>query len=140
MHGPAMGDLQLSDLEQELVELCSVAPHMGETTTLDEEMLQASPGRETVEATLRGLVARGLMTTSRAVFGGDQRNRDGSTEHRVYEDDWWVVTAAGRREIGLPQTPSQPEWINPSNGQFRRSPVNAAAYRAWLRLRRQVGH
>ena len=136
-----MGDLQLSDLEQELVELCSMAPNSGETTTtLDESMLQSSPGRETVEATLRGLVARGLMTTSRGVFGGVQRNRDGSTEHRVYEDDWWVVTAAGRREIGLPERPSQPEWINPSTGRFRRSPVNAAAYSAWIRLRRLVRH
>jgi hypothetical protein len=97
----------LEDLERELLELCSQAPNMGETTTaLDEEMLEVSPGRPTVEATLRRLVDRGLMTTSRAVFGGNQRNRDGSIVHRIYEDDWWVVSTDGRAAIGLP--PARP--------------------------------
>ncbi len=93
----------LTELERELIELCSMAPGMGETTTtLDEEMLDATPGRAAVERTLGGLVARGLMSTSRGVYGGTQRNRDGSTVHRVYEDDWWVVTKIGRAAVGLP--------------------------------------
>ena len=98
-----MTDPPLSDLETELLELCALAPNMGETTsTLDEEMLEVSPGRITVEASLRGLVTRGLMTTSRATFAGGQRLRDGSVVDRVYEDDWWVLTDLGRAAIGLP--------------------------------------
>jgi hypothetical protein len=91
----------LSDLERELLELCSMS---GETTTtLDEEMLEASPGREVVEATLRGLLGRGLLTTKRGVYAGLQFARDGSRSwHREYEDDWWDVTPSGRRAIGLP--------------------------------------
>jgi hypothetical protein len=102
-----MTDPPLSDLQTELLELCSMAPDMGETTTtLDEEMLEVSPGRATVEASLRGLVTRGLMTTSRATFAGGQRLRDGRFVDRVHEDDWWVVTGQGRAAIGLP--PPQP--------------------------------
>jgi hypothetical protein len=45
-----------TDLERELLELCSMA---GEpTTVLDEEMLENSPGRAIVESTLRELLAR----------------------------------------------------------------------------------
>lgn len=96
-----MGDL--SDLELELLELCSMASNMGETTTtLDEEMLEVTPGRAAIEAALRGLVARGLMRTSRARFLGSMRLRDGRSEERDYEDDWWVVTREGRDAIGLP--------------------------------------
>jgi hypothetical protein len=92
----------LSDFERELLELCSNAPNMGETTTtLHEEMLSEGHDRSAVEASLRGLVAQGLMTTSRGIFGGGQRLRDGRVEHRVYEDDWWVVTNKGRAAIGL---------------------------------------
>ncbi|HWF51560.1 MAG TPA: hypothetical protein VG294_13055, partial [Solirubrobacteraceae bacterium] len=56
----------LTALERELLELCSMS---GETTTtLDEEMLESSPGRTIVEATVRGLVDRGLMTTERGTY------------------------------------------------------------------------
>ncbi len=93
----------LSGLEEELLELCAIAPHMGETTTtLHEEMLSEEHDRSVIEVSLRSLVDRGLMTTSRATFGGVQRLRDGCEEHRVYEDDWWVVTDEGRAAIGRP--------------------------------------
>jgi hypothetical protein len=93
----------LSDFERELLELCAMAPHMGETTTtLHEEMLSEEHDRRVIEASLRSLVARGLMTTSRAIFGGAQRSRDGRVVDRVYEDDWWVVTDEGRAIIGRP--------------------------------------
>ncbi|MDQ6853150.1 MAG: hypothetical protein M3046_05575 [Actinomycetota bacterium] len=49
------------------------------TTTLDEEMREASPGR-VIEATLRSLLARGLLTTVRGTRAGE----------RVYEDDKWT--------------------------------------------------
>lgn len=102
----------LSDLERELLELCSEAPFMGETTTtLHEEMLSKEHDRGVVDASLRGLVARGLMTTSRGTFGGIQRLRDGHVEHRVYEDDWWIVTDEGRAAIGLPPRGSR-NWGN----------------------------
>jgi hypothetical protein len=87
-----MDVLPLTPLERELLECCCMA---GETTTtLDEEMLQLSPGRAVVEATLRDLLARGLVTTNRDVF---------SDVERVYEDDWWDVTENGRKAIGLPR-------------------------------------
>lgn len=102
----------LNDLERELLELCAIAAYMGETTTtLHEEMLSEEHGRDVVEAALRSLVDRGLMTTSRGTYGGMQRSRDGRVEHRVYEDDWWVVTDEGRVAIGLP--PKDPRsWGN----------------------------
>jgi hypothetical protein len=104
-----MDSTSLSDFERELLELCSIAPYMGETTTtLHEEMLSENHDRAAVEASLRSLVARGLMTTSRAIFGGVQRSRDGRVVHRVYEDDWWVVTNKGRAAIGRP--PKKREW------------------------------
>jgi hypothetical protein len=85
-----MGVPPLTPLERELLECCSMA---GETTTtLDEEMLEMSPGRTLVEATLRDLLARGLVTISRGVY---------SDAERVYEDDWWDVTESGRQAIGL---------------------------------------
>jgi hypothetical protein len=84
-------------LERELLELCSMA---GEpTTVLDEEMVASSPGRGDLEVVLRGLADRGLMTTVRAINAADPRRSDGQ---RVYEDDWWDVTPAGRAAIGLP--------------------------------------
>lgn len=98
-----MDTTSLSDFERELLELCSMATNMGETTTtLHEEMLREEHDRDVVEASLRSLVARGLMTTSRGIFGGMQRFRDGREVHRIYEDDWWVVTENGRAAIGLP--------------------------------------
>lgn len=92
-----MGDSPpLTGLELELLELISMA---GEpTTVLDEEMLESSPGRATVEATLRDLLGRGLLTTERAINAGLPRRIDGE---RVYEDDWWNLTRAGRAAIGL---------------------------------------
>ncbi len=56
------------------------------TTVLDQEMLESSPGRATVEATLRDLRSRGLLTTERAINARLPRRIDGE---RVYEDDWW---------------------------------------------------
>jgi hypothetical protein len=84
-------------------------------------MLDSSPGRSTVEAALRGLLARGLVMTERALFVGD----------REYEDDWWVVTGDGRRAIGLPRRRPPARWMNPSSGPFRRAPVNAFFYGIW---------
>jgi hypothetical protein len=68
-------DPELSALERELLELCSMA---GEpTTVLDEEMVASSPGRGDLELVLQGLVDRGLMTTVRAINSGDPRWSDG---------------------------------------------------------------
>jgi hypothetical protein len=89
-------DPELTGLERELLELCSMA---GEpATVLDDEMFERSPGRTELELALRGLVERGLMTTTRALNAGDPRRSDGQ---RVYEDDWWALTPAGRAAIGL---------------------------------------
>jgi hypothetical protein len=95
----------LTALERELLELRSIS---GETTTtLDEEMLAESPGRAAVEAALRGLLARGLLTTKRGIYAGFQYPRDGSRPfERTYEDDWWDVTPTGRDAIG--PTPRRP--------------------------------
>jgi hypothetical protein len=110
--------VRLSELERELLELASMA---GETTTtLDEEMLESSPGRAVVEATLRGLLGRGLMTTNRGVYAGGGR---------VYEDDWWDVTPAGRTAVGLAAKPAW-RWVNPSSGPYRVSPL-IAPWCAW---------
>jgi hypothetical protein len=101
----------LGDLERELLELCAMAPNMGETTTtLHEEMLNEDHDRSVIEAVLLDLVALGLVTTSRGIFGGTQRLRDGRVEHRVYEDDWWVVTEKGRAMVGLPPRSIPTDW------------------------------
>jgi len=101
-----MGGPGLSDLERELLELCAPAVGMGEPTTLlHEQELSERLDRDVVEATLRGLVARGLMTTSRGTYGGPRRQPDGSEKMDVYEDDWWVLTDGGRAAIGLPPRP-----------------------------------
>ena len=93
----------LNKLERELLELCSMS---GETTTtLDVEMLESSPGRATVEATLRNLVARGLLTTERG-----RSDRD-----PAHQDDWWDVTLAGRAAVGLPPGKSRTHESPPSN-------------------------
>lgn len=92
----------LNELEREVLVMCAIARHTGETTTnLKEEMLARDVDEKALEGTLRGLVSRGLMTTSRGVFGGVQHSRDGVTTNRVYEDDWWVVTEDGRRAVEL---------------------------------------
>jgi len=93
----------LTELERELLELCSAAPGTGETTTtVCEEILDAALDRSVVEATLHKLVQSGLMTTSRGTFAGQQRLRSGRMVRRVYNDDWWVLTEEGRAAIGLP--------------------------------------
>ena len=70
------------------------------TTTLHEEMLESPLDRRIVEEALRALVDRGLMVTYRGVYGGVQRSRDGTPPfNRVYEDDWWDVTPAGRHAV-----------------------------------------
>jgi len=130
-----MDTVPLSELERELLELASMAPMSGETTaTLDEEMLESSPGRDVLQTTLRGLVERGLMTTSQGRFVGEMRPRDGvhprseagkrQVVHRDYIDDWWVVSEAGRVAIGKPPRP-RPRWMNPSSGPWRVSPLIA---------------
>lgn len=96
-----MGESSLSAFEQELLELCVPAANMGETTTTLYEEVTEHRDRAVIEEALRGLVAQGLMTTSRGVFGGEQRLRDGRNVHQIYEDDWWVVTDKGRTAIGL---------------------------------------
>ncbi len=96
-----MSESSLSEFERELLELCAPAAYMGETTTTLYEEIADYRDRAVIEAALRGLVAQGLMTTSRGVFGGEQRLRDGSTVHQIYEDDWWVVTDKGRKVVGL---------------------------------------
>jgi hypothetical protein len=105
------------------------------TTTLHGEMLEAPLERATVQAVLEGLVRRGLMSTSRGVYDGVQRSGDGGHAiGRVYEDDWWDVTAAGRRAIGLPCKPP-PFWLNPASGPHRRPPLQAALYGTWVRVK-----
>lgn len=90
-----MDVVALTDLERELLELCSMA---GEPTILlDKEMLEDSPGRAIVEATLRGLRTRGLLTSERGIVASEQAAR---------EDDWRDLTATGREAIGLPPRPS----------------------------------
>lgn len=82
----------LREFERELLELISMS---GEpTTVLDEEMLYDSPGRAVVAATLRGLLARRLVRSERAV---NAPARDGE---RVHANDWWQLTRAGRAAIG----------------------------------------
>lgn len=87
----------LTDLQRELLELCSDDPET--TTTLHEEMLELEYDHDVVESALRQLVDRGLMLTYRGVYGGVQRPRASAPEGRVYEDDWWDTTAAGRRAV-----------------------------------------
>ena len=90
-----MGAERLSELERELLGLCALSP---ETTTLHEEMLESARERGVVEAALKRLVEQGLMRTYRGVYAGKQLSRDGTRAFdRVYEDDWWEVTAAGRQ-------------------------------------------
>jgi hypothetical protein len=56
-----MADTPLTHLEREILEACRL-DSAGETTrTLYVEMLQSPPDRVTLEATLRGLAARGFM-------------------------------------------------------------------------------
>jgi predicted transcriptional regulator len=89
----------LTELERELLALCSLS---GETTTtLHEEMLEHDHAGSTVETVLHGLARRGLLSTYRGVYDGVQRARDDPSRawDRRYEDDWWQVTAEGRRAL-----------------------------------------
>jgi hypothetical protein len=116
-------------LERELLELCSMDAGGGETTTtLQVEMLESPPDRATLEATLRGLVSRGLMRRWFGTYAGGQRVRaTGQVSNVVYDDDWWPVTDAGRAAIGLaPRAEAvQASWVNPSKGAWRVSPLIA---------------
>lgn len=81
---------RLSDVECDILETCSMS---GETTTtLHEEMLEFSPGRPALLRLLKQLTEEGLLSTSRGVYAGE----------RIYEDDWWETTSAGRAAVGLP--------------------------------------
>lgn len=86
----------VTELERELLELCCMGGER--TTVLDEELLEASPGRVVVEAALNSLVARGLMSRRRVIAASPRRS-DGA---RDYEDVLWEVTPAGRAALGLP--------------------------------------
>jgi hypothetical protein len=96
LHG-GVSDDGLTDLQRELLELCTMDAET--TTTLHEEMLELPHDRDAVESALRELVDHGLMVTYRGVYGGVHRPRGGATENRVYEEDWWAVTAAGRQAV-----------------------------------------
>jgi hypothetical protein len=89
----------LSDLEEELLELCGESPRMGATTTTLHESVSGDYDRPVVEAALRCLVAQGFLATRR-VSAGTQRSRD--VRVGGDEDHWWVVTEEGRTAIGLP--------------------------------------
>lgn len=91
----------LSDLEGELLELCVEVSQMSATTTsLNEKLMSNDCDRSVVEAALCGLVAQGLMITSRRVVAGREPSRDGCAGGD--SEDWWVVTAEGCAAIGLP--------------------------------------
>jgi hypothetical protein len=93
----------LSDIEEDLLELCAEAPHMAETTTtLHVKLVSDTYDRPAVEAALRGLVAQGLMTRYRGILAGTRRSPEGQVTGD--RDDWWVVTDKGRAAIGLPGT------------------------------------
>lgn len=91
----------LTELERELLELCSMSGSGETTTTLHEEMLEHPHDRFAVERALHGLARRGLLSTYRGVYVGVQRTRDDPSRSwpREYEDDWWQVTAEGRRAV-----------------------------------------
>ncbi len=133
-HWGMEGAEHLSDLERELLELCSMDSGGGETTTtLYVGMLESPPDRANLEATLRGLVDRGLMRTWRGVYLGGQWNRwTEQIEDVTYEDDWWPVTDAGRAAIGLPPSAQAVRqfWMNPSSGPYRAPPI-IAPWCAW---------
>ena len=93
---------ELSELERELLQLCSMDVAGETTTTLYDEMVKEPHDRDSLLAALHGLVDRGLMRRWRGTFSGTQRPRNGRPEHRVYDDDWWAVTSVGRSAAGLP--------------------------------------
>jgi hypothetical protein len=123
----------LTAVERELLELCYLDAEGGEPTTGRYAELQSPPDRATLEATLCGLVDRGLMTRWRGTYVGDQRDRrTGEVTSVEYEDDWWPVAEPGRAAIGLPPRAQTAEegWTNPPSGYWRVSPL-IAPYCAW---------
>jgi len=136
------GAEHLSDLERELLERVSIGGlRFGVSPVcLDEELLESSPGRAAVEATLRSLRARGLVRSEWAAGGLTLRPRDGihplsevaerKTVHREYEGDWWILTEPGRAAIGLPPPSVHESWINPPSGPCRVPPL-IAPWCAW---------
>jgi hypothetical protein len=127
----------LTVLERELLERVSIGgSRFGVATVcLDEELLESSPGRATVEVTLQGLLARGLVRSERGEGSITLRQRDGihplaevaqrKTIDLEYDGDWWIITDVGRATIGLPPSHPVKFWMNPSSGPFRVSPLIA---------------
>ena len=102
-----MGATELSELERELLGLCSMA---GEpTTVLDEEMVASSPGRGELELVLQGLVGRGLMTKARAINAGDPRRLTGSGSMKRLVG--CHLGRSSRDRLGAPQGVPQPTGL-----------------------------
>lgn len=78
------------------------------TTELDQEMLEHSPGRAVVEATLNGLLQRGLLSTGRGTF---------LFHTGAVEDDWWETTVVGRKLIGAQAIELLPERTEAQPGE-----------------------
>ncbi len=121
----------LGAVERELLQRCIFAG--GETTTTLDAEMTASPGRPVLEKLLKGLVELELMER---MWGMDASlttdRRRGEISHRVYEDDCWRTTDAGRSVVGLPPAGEGREqlWINPSSGPHRVPPM-LARWSAW---------
>jgi hypothetical protein len=99
----SMNEVSLTGLERELLQALG-AQSAGETAATLHDVLAPSPGLAAIDATLRGLLARGLLATDRRTwFGGHQGTRVGRAIDRVFGQDWWTVTNAGRAAIGLPR-------------------------------------
>jgi hypothetical protein len=132
----AMAD-DLTDFERALLDAVSIGgSRFGvDTDSIDEELLETSPGRAAVEEALRSLVARGLMRSERSWGSLTLRPRDGihplaeaenrETLHREYEGDWWIITEGGWAALGVPPPTITESWINPSSGPWRVSPLIA---------------
>jgi hypothetical protein len=142
-----MSEVVLTEFERELLEAVSVGGSRFGVATgcVDEELLEASPGRASVEEALRDLAARGLATSERSCGSLTLRPRDGihplaaidrrETVHREYEGEWWIITEAGRAAIGLRPPEVDEFWINPSSGPWRVSPLVAP----WFEWRARHG-
>ena len=94
---------RLTEFERELLQTCVT----GQPTTFICDMLDSQRDREAVEATLRGLASRGLVTSEHDPWGPTREElvKSGKTdlpEYVTLEDDWWDLTPAGRVAIGLP--------------------------------------
>lgn len=140
-----MTDPSLTSLQRELLEMIGSfgSPYFGvSSVAFDEELLESSPGRAVIEATLRELVVRGLVRSEQASSVLTLRPRDGIRRlseadkrpaiRRDYEGKWWILTDAGRGAIGMPPFAEavQTIWMNPSSSPFRVSPVIAPWF-AW---------